>query len=295
MKNLSLLIRVMGLLLLSYGAYQWTSKYLNRIADEFPGQMDGKGSVPVAGTAQADNAIRFMIAGGLVFFVGLCMSASAKKPPVGVNPNTIQAASPSPENPPFSNATYCSKTNAPCVSPAAATVPAAPLLAPLSNDIRNKLRSIRAAPYVLALLCFLMPFVKLSCTANPSHKVEISGSQFLFGGDPPGGQGEKIKPDGWVVLASLTCLGALFLVLSERYCGTILVSLTAIAAVVIFLIRLSNSAQKEAHGAVKVEMGIGMIIFIICLVCGSILGFKMAQPCTKTVAQRPESDGRKAE
>src|SRR5664279_3122805 len=83
------------------------------------------------------------------------------------------------------------------------------------------LRKIPPAGYLLALICFLLPFVEVSC--NGQRVVSLPGLQLLAGPQVDGGGGmfaqpkQQVKPETSVVIAFVAGIAGLVLsVLKQR-------------------------------------------------------------------------------
>lgn len=172
-------------------------------------------------------------------------------------------------------------TVTPAVTPASAVTPTASIA-----------RQLRFAPCLLALLCFLLPFVKLSCVPDPNMKRSLSGKEFVFGGevvtDPQQGKVEKLNPEPWAVAAfGLAGLG-LLLAITESHLASGIVSGAGIVALLVFQMTFANKVKIESRGAVVSEMDVGMILAMILLLVGAVLGVYLAkrpQPEGKSVAR----------
>lgn len=79
-------------------------------------------------------------------------------------------------------------------------------------DINSK--GIRIAPFVLGILCFLLPFVEVSCSGQ--KLVSFTGLQLITGSElqnPMGGQAQKYGSEPFALITMLCFIGGLIFAL----------------------------------------------------------------------------------
>ncbi len=153
------------------------------------------------------------------------------------------------------------------------------------------LHQLRVAPCLLAVLCFLLPFTKLSCTADPNTHRSLTGVKFVFGGevvtDAQQGRTEKLNPEPWAIVAFGLAGVALLLALTESHLASGLFSAAGIVALFVFHQTFAEKVRIQSRGAVVSEMDVGMILAMIMLLVGAALAFHLAKKPPSVSAVNP--------
>lgn len=127
------------------------------------------------------------------------------------------------------------------------------------------------APFILALCCFLLPFIKLSCAIDPSRSMGIQGAKFVLGGEMASstGKGDKIEPDPWAIAGFALTVAALVAAVAARGAWASGLAVAALIALVVFKVRLADAIRIRSEGAVLVEMDVGLMAALLCLAVGA--------------------------
>jgi hypothetical protein len=139
-------------------------------------------------------------------------------------------------------------------------------------------RALRATPFLLALGCFLLPFVMVSCQGQ--HVTKLNGYQLAFGTtvertEPFSGRTETKKIEGdpaalGMILA--TALAGTLAVMGRGVVGAKLTSLTggvALGSAVVLKIRLDEQILRQGEGMFRVEYQAGFIVCVLLLATGT--------------------------
>jgi hypothetical protein len=162
-----------------------------------------------------------------------------------------------------------------------------PVIPPPIQPSTSIAAKLRVAPFVLALLGFLLPFVKLSCALDARQHVSIEGTKLLIGGElgpESNGRDNKIEPQPWVIAGCALIGFGLLLTLCSQYSLAVGAALAAGGALVWFLMDLAATIKTRSKGAVVVNADLGLILVLTCLVgsvflCGHLARKpKLAQP-----------------
>ncbi|MGA2656531.1 MAG: hypothetical protein ABSH34_03330 [Verrucomicrobiota bacterium] len=181
-------------------------------------------------------------------------------------------------------------------SPAPQATLAAPPLAANSTSQQVRRRQFRAAPFVLALLCFLLPFITISCQGVKA--VSLTGLQLAAGTtieqrDPITGQAhrEKIPSETSVLLVLLCTAAAAGLCFASGRSGALLPAVAGAAGFLLMLVAKSHfdsQTLEQGRGVLAVGYEMGFILTCLLLLAGAgLCGFqyKQEQPQTRGPAQ----------
>lgn len=177
-----------------------------------------------------------------------------------------------------------------------ATAPIAPgIIMSATTPQESKSRQLRLAPFALALICFLLPFVEVSCQGQ--KLADLNGVQLSFGTtlqqrDPFSGQ---IKTQH--VNREPLVLGALIgAVLATAYCfvpgprGKKVSAILGLLTLLLLLFaksKISSDALREGNGVLQVNFGIGYTFTCVLLVVGAAISFWQMSQSTPAPAAAP--------
>lgn len=148
-------------------------------------------------------------------------------------------------------------------------------------------RGVRIAPFLLALVCFLLPFVELSCQGQ--RLARFTGAELAFGAtmeqkDPWTGrvQERKIQPEPFATIAFLTILLAIALAWGGRDTLALVSGGIALGSLWMTMARLDQQAAKEASGLLRIgyQPAYWICMLLLALGLGAIWRWR-----------HPESDG----
>jgi hypothetical protein len=144
----------------------------------------------------------------------------------------------------------------------------------VSTDASKRANDFRFAPYVLALLCFLLPFLTFSCAADRSAHQSISGWSFVAGDKVVVGveggrkQTEKVEANPWATTAFVvTCLAIAFS-MARGFSASAATGTGAIVALLGLLQNAKDSVAKGAGGLVVVSPAAGFDLALLALAFG---------------------------
>jgi len=160
----------------------------------------------------------------------------------------------------------------------------------------TKMRQLRIAPFALALICFLLPFVEVSCQGR--KMVTLTGLQLATGTqiqqrDAFSGQAQTREiPREPLVFFVLLCT-----VVATGYCfvsgsrGRKVSALAGTLALILLFVaksKMDNDAVREGQGMLIVGYGIGYIFTCVLLVVGvAISGWQMSLAGAAPTASPP--------
>lgn len=167
-------------------------------------------------------------------------------------------------------------------------------------------RNVRLAPFLLTLLCFILPFIQISCRVDKSHTLKVAsltGIQLVTGTeieqkDPFSGQvqKQKIPSEKWVVFTLICAAAASLLCFVTGAAGKLLPALLGVGGFICMLVvkkRFDDQMLKEGQGLLTIEYGLGFIATCILLLLGAaICGYHYNQAKKEAAAQAtPTSAG----
>ena len=144
-------------------------------------------------------------------------------------------------------------------------------------------RKLPAAAYLLALICFLLPFVEISC--NNQKVLSLTGVQLLGGtqlpgsGGPFGGPAQRIKPDDSVVLAFIAGVAALVLsLLNQRRTdiGAGACGIVGAGSLLALQHSIVAGAPPQAMGLIQVQYQAGYFLSLLAFLAGAALSLYLA-------------------
>ena len=149
------------------------------------------------------------------------------------------------------------------------------------------------AAYLLALLCFLMPFVELSCQGQ--ELATFTGLQVATGASVKeprmfGPPQEKTLPPDIVVLAALAAAGAgLLLSLGKGGASSQSSGVAGLSAAILLLVfksRTDSGMLSQGGGLIQVQYGLGFWGATLLSAVAAVIAF-MAREGSRSVAEMP--------
>lgn len=142
------------------------------------------------------------------------------------------------------------------------------------------LRKLPPAGYLLALICFLLPFVEVSC--NGQKVVSLTGLQLLAGPQVGGGTGmfaqpqQQVKPETSVVIAFVAGIAGLVLsVLKQRRTDIIgaVCGIVGGASLLALQQSILSGAPPQAMGLIQVQYQPGYFLSVLLFFAGAAVSF----------------------
>jgi hypothetical protein len=156
------------------------------------------------------------------------------------------------------------------------------------------LDSLRLPPAIspvslgLALFCFLLPFVNVSCGGAA---ISFTGVDLAFGTTV---QGEKVSGDPFASLAFLGALGALALSVLRKRVPQLGSSVTAAVAALFLLLlraRIKSALQRQGLGAFSVVYEPAYWLSWIGLMGGALVGYIRANNLPREASEAGTTQG----
>lgn len=144
-------------------------------------------------------------------------------------------------------------------------------------------RKLPPAGYLLALICFLLPFVEVSC--NGQKVVSLTGLQLLAGPQVGGSEGmfaqpqQRVKPETSVVIAFVAGIAGLVLsVLKQRRTDIIAGVCGIVAGGSLLALQQSilSGAPPQALGLIQISYQPAYLISVLLFFVGAALMFYVA-------------------
>ena len=181
-------------------------------------------------------------------------------------------------------------------SPAPEPTTSAPPFPAISSSQQARRRQLRAGPFVLALLCFLFPFITISCQGVKA--VSLTGLQLAAGTtieqrDPITGnaQQQRIPAETSILLVLLCTMAAGGLCFAPGRNGILLPALAGAAGFLLMLVAKSHfdtQTLEQGHGLLAVGYEMGFTLTCLLLSAGAVIcGFQYRQEQPQTT--RPVS------
>jgi hypothetical protein len=155
----------------------------------------------------------------------------------------------------------------------------------------HKLVGFRIAPYAIAILCFILPFIQISCDGK--KMMSFTGVQLVTGSEmksPMTDDTEKIPPAPTAIIALAALVAGVVFALKLDRGSSILSSVAGGVAFISMIILKTNmdaEIMKESSGMpVTADYQIGFWSVCILALAGAILGLMRLQ---KTTYQSGES------
>jgi hypothetical protein len=148
----------------------------------------------------------------------------------------------------------------------------------VSGAKMNKTRKYLQGILILSVLCFILPFVSVSC--NRQKVVTFTGFQLALGTTVQQPQvfgsskAQKVDPEPMAVLALVCCLAAVVLgFLSSRAVQISAAVLAGVSVVALMLLKsnLESKVQQQSLGAFQIDFEIGFWFVVLLNVSGAAL------------------------
>ncbi len=142
--------------------------------------------------------------------------------------------------------------------------------------MNQKSIGVRIAPYVVGIVCFVLPFIQVSCSGE--KVMQFTGIQLVTGSEtkePMTGETKKIPPTPLAIIALVALLaGACFCLPATRASSTLAAIAGGVATVAMLFLKMRTDADitKEAQGMpITVEYLMGFWLVCIAAIGGLIL------------------------
>lgn len=149
----------------------------------------------------------------------------------------------------------------------------------------GNLPKFRSASFGLAIFCFVLPFMTMSC---PGGRFIFTGIQMVTGTTV---QDEKLGAEPLAILALLCAIAGLALSFGTRDVAT---GVTGVAgAIALFLLKASVDSKtlEKGGGMVQVSFGFGFWLALLALVAGAALSYQIRQQRTLPSAPQAPTPG----
>lgn len=129
----------------------------------------------------------------------------------------------------------------------------------------------KAIPFALALLCFLLPFMRFSCVADPSKVERVTGISLVLGGTVGQGADQKtVDRQPWAIGGAVAAVLALVLAWRGATKETFGLGLCSIGALIALLVDLSSRTKKESLELATASGDLGLWGAMVALAVGAI-------------------------
>lgn len=148
--------------------------------------------------------------------------------------------------------------------------------------MQQKSIGIRIAPYVIGIACFILPFIKISCSGE--KLMSFTGVQLVTGSEmsnPMSDEKEKMPPEPTAVIALIALVvGVVFAIQLSRG-GAILSAVSggvAVISLILLKTNLDTEIMKEAGGmAISADYQMGFWGACLMSAAGAILALMRLQ------------------
>lgn len=145
----------------------------------------------------------------------------------------------------------------------------------------ERIVKFRVAPFVLALVCFFLPFVNFSCTLQPNLGYQLTGLQMVTGAEVQViDKVQKIQSIPPAVFAILATIAALAFGASSARRLKIASGIAAIVGVIsLFVIKskIDGEIMREGQGLVAASYLFGFWAVMILLSIGTFIQFYLSR------------------
>ena len=145
------------------------------------------------------------------------------------------------------------------------------------------LRKLPPAAYLLALICFLLPFVEVSC--NGQKVVSLTGLQLLAGSQVGGGAGifaqpqQQVKPETLIVVAFVAGIAGLVLSLLKQRRTDMVGAVCGIVgggSLLALQQSILSGAPPQALGLIQVQYQPAYFLSVLLFFAGAAILFYVA-------------------
>jgi len=144
----------------------------------------------------------------------------------------------------------------------------------------ERIVKFRAAPFVLALICFLLPFVNFSCSMQSSMRHQLTGIQMVTGSNYQAmGEVKRIPSMPPAVIAFFAAILALAFGIPAGTLLRVVSGIIAAVGVISLLVikhQIDGEIMREGQGLVVAEFLFGFWIVVVLLSVGSVVQFYLA-------------------
>jgi hypothetical protein len=144
------------------------------------------------------------------------------------------------------------------------------------ENMNQKSLGVRIAPFAIGILCFVLPFLQISCDGK--KVMQFSGVQMVTGSemkDPMGGKPKKIPTEPLAVVTLLALTAGVGLCLSQKRGMSVTAAIAGgIAVLAMFGLktRMDAEVMKEASGMpITVDYLIGFWLVCLAAITGLVL------------------------
>lgn len=143
--------------------------------------------------------------------------------------------------------------------------------------MNDRLQRFRLAPFGLALFCFFLPFVTVSC---PGGQYTFSGTDLVTGGTV---EGQDLEGEPLAGLALVSAgLGLGVLMIKRRESDVMAIAAGALGAILLLLlkVKIENDVLQQGGGMTAVSFGVGYWGSLLGLGAGSVLVYLLRSGTT---------------
>ncbi len=157
-------------------------------------------------------------------------------------------------------------------------------------------RRLPAGIYGLALLCFLLPFVAVSCQGE--RVATFTGVHLVTGTmvSQQRGKPERVPAEPFAILASLAGIAAIGFTfkrgqLREGVLGAV-AGVTGFLALLALKFKIDDEIQRKGDGMFQVAYEPGYWLTLILFICGSALNFRIYRQEARSESAGQERHGK---
>jgi hypothetical protein len=166
------------------------------------------------------------------------------------------------------------------------------------NTTETNQRHFRLAPFAIAIICFIMPFLKISCAGEGK---DITGVQLVTGfqiKEPTfnydtgqsGTRSKRFNAEPLIVLVLLCAVAGAGLCFRKDISGKLFPAIAGgigFALMLVAKIHFDNEAMKQGGGALAIEYLIGFVLVCLFLLGGCVISGYQYQQAKKDAGCLP--------
>ncbi|HMO41661.1 MAG TPA: hypothetical protein PKE26_17025 [Kiritimatiellia bacterium] len=148
--------------------------------------------------------------------------------------------------------------------------------------MEQKSVGIRIVPYAIGIICFILPFLQVSCSGE--KLISFTGVQLVTGSEmsnPMTDESEDIPPNGYAVVALIAIiLGLIFSLNPDKGKSIVagIMGVISVASMILMKTKMDAEIMKEASGfPVTVDYKAGFWGLCIASAVGALLAFMRAK------------------